>query len=58
MTPCFRQITRTSYDRNCRQPEARIGNVPRTGNSMDTNLIIRKNIVISGDRLLVILRDF
>ena len=46
MIPCFRQTTRTSYDRNCRQPEARIGNVPRPGNSMDTNLIMRKNIVI------------
>ena len=23
--PCFRQTTRTSYDRNYRQPEARIG---------------------------------
>ena len=45
MIPCFRQTTRTSYDRNCRQPEARIGNVPRPGNSMDRNLIMRKNIV-------------
>ena len=35
MIPCFRQTTRTSYDRNCRQP--RIGNVPRPGNSMDRN---------------------
>ena len=40
------QTSRTSYDRNCRQPEARIGNVPRPGNSMDTNLIKLKNIVI------------
>ena len=46
MIPCFRQTTRTSYDRNCCQPEARIGNVPRPGNSMDTNLIKRKNSVI------------
>ena len=44
--PCFRQTTRTSYDRNCRQPEARIGILPRPGNSMDTNFIKRKNIVI------------
>ena len=46
MIPCFRQTTRTSYDRKCRQPprqpKARIGNVPRPGNSMDTNLIKRK----------------
>ena len=33
-------------DRNCRQLEARIGNVPRPGNSMDTNLIKQENIVI------------
>ena len=33
MILCFRQTTRTSFDRNCRQPEARIGNVPRPGNS-------------------------
>ena len=46
MTPYFRQTTRTANDRNCRQPEARIGNVPRPGNSMDRNLIMRKNIVI------------
>ena len=45
LIPCFRQTTRTSYDGNRRQPEARIGNVP-TGNSMDTNLVMRKNIVI------------
>ena len=45
MIPWFRQTTRTSYDRNCRQPEARIGNVPRPGNSMGRNLIMRKNIV-------------
>ena len=38
----FHQTTRTSYDRNCRQLEARIGNVPWPGNSMDTNLIKRK----------------
>ena len=25
MIPCSRQTTRTSYDRNCRQPEVRIG---------------------------------
>ena len=41
MIPCFRQTTRTSYDRNCRQPEARISNVPRPGNTVDTNLIIK-----------------
>ena len=41
MIPCFRQTTRTSYDRNCRQPEARIGNVPRPGNTEDTSLIIK-----------------
>ena len=29
----------SSHDRNCRQPEARIGNVRRPGNSMDRNLI-------------------
>ena len=46
MIQCFRQTTRTSYDRNCRQLETRIGNVPRPGNSMDTNLIKRKNIVL------------
>ena len=46
MIPCFRQTTRTSYNKNCRQPEARIGNVLRPGNSMDRNLIMRKNIVI------------
>ena len=46
LIPCLRQTTRTSYDRNCHQPEARMGNIPRTGNSMDTNLIMRKNIVI------------
>ena len=46
MIPCFRQTTRTSYERNCRQLEARIGNVPRPGISMDRNLIMRKNIVI------------
>ena len=43
---CFRQTTRTSYDRNCRQPEARIGNVARPEILLDTNLITRKNIVI------------
>ena len=42
MIPCFRQTTRTSYDRNC-QPEAGIGNVPRPGNSMDRNLLRGKN---------------
>ena len=41
MIPCFRQTTRTSYDRNCRQP--RIGNVPRPGNSMDRNLHAEKH---------------
>ena len=42
MIPCFCQTTRTSYDRNCRQPgEARIGIVPRPGNTVDTNLIIK-----------------
>ena len=46
MIQCFRQTTRTLYDRNCRQPEAKIGNVPWLGNSMDTNLIKLKNIVI------------
>ena len=39
MIPCFRQTTKTSYDRNCRQPEARIGNVPRPGNYIGRNLI-------------------
>ena len=29
MILCFRQTTRTSFDRNFRQPEARIGNVAR-----------------------------
>ena len=43
---CFLQTTRTSYDRNCRQPEARIGNVARPEILLDTNLITRKNIVI------------
>ena len=42
MIPFFHQTTRTWYDRNFRQPEARIGNVPWPGNSMDTNLIKRK----------------
>ena len=41
MIPCFRQATRTLYDRNCRQP--RIGNVPRPGNSMDRNLHAEKH---------------
>ena len=41
MIPCFCQTTRTSYDKNCRQPEARIGNVPRPGNTVDKNLIIK-----------------
>ena len=41
MIPCFRQTTRTSYDRNCRQP--RISNVPRPGNSMDRNLHAEKH---------------
>ena len=45
MIPCFRQTTRASYNKNCGQPEARIGDVPRPGKSMDTNLIMRKNIV-------------
>ena len=39
MIPCFRQTTKPSYDRNCREPEARIGNVPRPGNYMGRNLI-------------------
>ena len=46
MIPFFGQTTRTSYDRNCHQTEARIGNVPRPGISKDRNLIMRKNIVI------------
>ena len=41
MIPCFRQTTRTSYDRNCRQQ--RIGNVPRPGNFMDRNLHAEKH---------------
>ena len=41
MIPCFSQTTRTSYDRNCRQP--RISNVPRPGNSMDRNLHAEKH---------------
>ena len=44
MIQCFRQTTRTSYDRNCRQLEARIGGfhaISDTDNSMDTNLIKR-----------------
>ena len=44
MIQCFRQTTRTSYDRNCRQLEARIGGfhaISDTENSMDTNLIKR-----------------
>ena len=32
-------LSNSSHDRNCRQPEARIGNVRRPGNSMDRNLI-------------------
>ena len=39
-------LSNNSHDRNCPQPEARIGNVRRPGNSMDRNLITRKNIVI------------
>ena len=35
-----------SGKRNCPQTEARIGNIRRPGNSMDRNLITRKNIVI------------
>ena len=38
--------TACSLDMNCRQPEARMGNVPWPGNSMDGNLIMRKNIVM------------
>ena len=41
MIPFFRQTSSTSYDRNCRQPEARIGNVPWPGNTVDTNLMIK-----------------
>ena len=41
---CFRQTTRSSYDRNCRQPEARIGNVPWQEILWTQTLLCRKKL--------------